>query len=73
MTKSSNSEMEGGGYVVARKDWVTASSRGEEETGWLSETERGDWVAEGDRAGDGVVREARERENQRLGMRMEAR
>ena len=44
MTKSSNSEMEGGGYVVARKDWVTASSRGEEETGWLSETERGDWV-----------------------------
>ena len=54
MTKSSNSETEGGGYVVARKDWVTASSRGEEETGWLSETERG----------DGVVREARERESE---------
>ena len=32
--------------MVARKDWVTASSRGEDETGWLSETERGDWVAE---------------------------
>ena len=66
MTKSSNSEMEGGGYVVARKDWVTASSRGEEETGWLSETERGDWVVR-------EAKEKRDRENQRLGMRMEAR
>ena len=52
--------------MVARKDWVTASSRGEEETGWLSETERGDWVVR-------EAKEKRDRENQRLGMRMEAR
>ena len=59
MTKSNNSEMEGGGYVVARKDWVTASSRGEEETGWLSEAERETgWLSETER-GDWGVREAR--------------